>query len=290
MNRPDLPSRNSPQTTESENLPLSPFGRESGGDGFPPSPSGRGVGSEGIPPRTVTIRYPQAKPRVTYLLMGVCVLVYLTQMASEGLLGTDYPALLGMKINQAILSGEFWRFLTPMFLHGSLLHIGFNMYALYIFGPSLEGRFGHGRFLLLFLISGFVGNVISFIFSPAPSLGSSTAIFGLLGAEIVFSYRNQGLLGSGARRVLVNVVTVAAINLVIGLSPGIDNWGHIGGLLGGLAFTWFGGPLLSVTGIYPDLSITDRRETGAVFRAALGVGGFFLVLAALWIILKNGGI
>lgn len=235
------------------------------------------------------IQYPQTKPLVTYVLMGLCILVYLAQMASEALLRTDLPALLGMKINEAILSGEVWRFLTPMFLHGSLLHIGFNLYALYIFGPSLEGRFGRARFLLLFLLSGFVGNVISFIFSPSPSLGSSTAIFGLLGAEMVFAYRNQALLGSGARRVLVNVLTVAGINLIIGLSPGIDNWGHIGGLLGGLLFSWFGGPLLAIDGIYPDLRVTDQRDAGAILRAAVGVGGFFLVLAALAMIFKNGG-
>ncbi len=257
---------------------------------FPPNAPSFQNGSEPMPPLTgVRVRYPQVKPRLTYLLMGVCIVVYLAQMASEVLLGMDLPALLGMKVNQAILSGQYWRFFTPMFLHGSLLHIAFNLYALYIFGPSLEGRFGYARFLLLFLISGFVGNVFSFIFSPAASLGSSTAIFGLIGAEIIFSYRNQGLLGSGARRVLVNVLTVAGINLLIGLSPGIDNWGHIGGLVGGSLFTWLGGPLLAVEGIYPDLSVTDRRESGVTWRAALGVGGFFLALAATWIILQNGG-
>jgi len=259
---------------------------------FPPNGSRLDQDSGAISPSpaAVLIRYPQTKPLVTYLLMGVCIAVYLTQMASEFLLGSDLPALLGMKINQAILSGEVWRFLTPMFLHGSIVHIAFNMYALFIFGPSLEARFGRGRFLLLFLISGFVGNVFSFIFSEAASLGSSTAIFGLLGAEIVFSYRNQGLLGSGARRVLINVLTVAGINLIIGLSPGIDNWGHIGGLVGGSLFAWFGGPLLVLDGIYPNLTVADRRESWTVFLAALGVGGFFVALAAFWMILKNGGL
>ncbi len=259
---------------------------------FPPagSPSEQrqqGMESSG---QGVFIRYPQTKPRVSYILMAVCIGVYLVQTASELLLGSDIPALLGMKINQAILSGQVWRFFTPMVLHGSLLHLAFNMYALYLFGPSLERRFGRWRFLLLFLISGFVGNVLSFIFSPDASLGSSTAIFGLLGAEIVFSYRNQGLLGTSARRVLVNVVVVAALNLAFGLSPGIDNWGHVGGLLGGLLFTWFAGPLLAIEGIYPDLSVADRRNKGTALWAALGVGGFFLALAALWIILQNGGL
>lgn len=261
-------------------------------DNFPPTGSHLDQEAGALPPSppAVMIRYPQTKPLVTYILIGICIVVYLTQMASEFLWGSDLPALLGMKINQAILSGEVWRFVTPVFLHGSVLHIAFNMYALSIFGPSLEARFGRWRFLLLFLISGFVGNVFSFLFSEAASLGSSTAIFGLLGAEMVFSYRNQGLLGSGARRVLVNVLTVAGINLIIGLSPSIDNWGHIGGLVGGSLFTWFGGPLLVVDGIYPNLTVADQRESWTVFLAALGVGGFFLALAAFWMILRNGGL
>ncbi|PWH19248.1 MAG: rhomboid family intramembrane serine protease [Anaerolineae bacterium] len=286
---PNVAAYHSPEEGGEIGNSASPDRHSVGDEAQLPSPFGRGDGGEALPPPSVMIRYPQSKPLVTYILMGICILVYLAQMASEFLLGSDLPALLGMKINQAILNGEVWRFLTPMFLHGSILHIAFNLYALYIFGPSLEGRFGRGRFLLLFLISGLVGNIFSFVFSSAASLGSSTAIFGLLGAEMVFSYRNQGVLGSGARRVLINVITVAGINLIIGLSPGIDNWGHVGGLVGGSLFTWFGGPLLAIDGIYPNLTVTDRREPKTVFLAALGVGAGFLALAAFWIILQNGG-
>ncbi|MCS7249025.1 MAG: rhomboid family intramembrane serine protease [Anaerolineales bacterium] len=245
-----------------------------------------------LPPLSSVVRvhYPQDQPLISYFLMGFCLLVFLAQMASETLLGADLPALLGMKISEAIINGQIWRFFTPVFLHGSLLHLGFNLYALYVFGPSLEARFGRGRFLVLFLLSGFVGNVISFIFSPSPSLGSSTAIFGLLGAEMIFFYRNRALLGSDARRLLINVLTVAGINLLIGLSPGIDNWGHIGGLIGGSLFSWFGGPLLAVEGVYPELNLTDRRHLSTTVLAALGVGGFFLALAAVWMILRSGGL
>ncbi len=102
-----------------------------------------------------------------------------------------WSRLLGLKVNELIVQGQYWRLLTPMFLHGDILHLGFNMYALYIFGPSLERYFGHLRFITLFVLSGFAGNVLSFMFSAAPSLGSSTAIFGLLGAEGVFLYRNR---------------------------------------------------------------------------------------------------
>jgi rhomboid protease GluP len=218
---------------------------------------------------------------VTYILLGMTIFIFVLQLASEYLLGgTDLPAVLGMKINQEIIAGQLWRLITPVLLHGSILHIGFNMYALSIFGPGLERHFGHWRFLALYVISGFAGNVMSFLFSPAASLGSSTAIFGLLGAEGVFLYQNRELFGQIARRALVNIITVAGINLLIGLSPGIDNWGHIGGMIGGALFTYFGGPLLNVSGIYPELSLNDRREPGDTLRSGISVVVLFGLLAA----------
>jgi rhomboid protease GluP len=220
--------------------------------------------------------------------MGLTILVYLLQLASRFALdGVDYPAVLGWKDNDAILRGELWRLITPVLLHStsSLLHIGFNMYALYILGPGMERHFGRTRFLALYLLGGFAGNVLSFLLSPKYSLGASTAIFALIGAEAVFLYVNRELFGQGARRALVNILTVAGINLIIVLSPGIDNWGHLGGLLGGALFAWFGGPQLGVEYEMGAPRLSDRREPGVVLSAAILVGLFFALLAALKIIL-----
>ncbi len=178
--------------------------------------------------------------------MAITIGVYLLQGLSKSVYGEDVVALLGMKNNAAILAGQWWRLFTPMFLHGSIFHIGFNMYALYVLGPGLERFYGSWRFLLLYIVAGFSGNVLSFVFSPYNSLGASTAIFGLLGAQGVFLYLHRDLFGDVARRSLINIVFIAAVNLVIGLSPGIDNWGHVGGLIGGTLFAWFGGPKLGV--------------------------------------------
>lgn len=240
-----------------------------------------------VRPQRVPVRAPTSTPAVTYALIGLTILVYLAQMASQTILGGDLVASLGLKDNQLIAQGQFWRLFTPMLLHGSILHIGFNMYALYIFGPGLERYFGHARFLTLYILSGFTGNVASFMFSSAPSLGSSTAIFGLLGAEGVFLYRNREVLGGIARRALNNIILIAAINLFIGLSPGIDNWGHLGGLIGGTLFAWFGGPILSVEGIFPSLSVVDKRETRDVVLSALMVSIAFVFLTALTLYLRG---
>jgi len=229
-------------------------------------------------PGMVAIRQPAMRPWVTYTLMGICGFVFLLQMLSQFLLQEDIVWYYGAKINEFIRLGQLWRLITPMFLHASIVHIGFNMYALYNFGPGLERHYGRKRFLVLFLLGGFAGNVISFMFTPDRAVGSSTAIFGLLGAEAVFLYQNRQLFGGVAQRALMQVVSMAVVNLIIGLSPGIDNWGHIGGLLGGTLFAWFAGPLLQVSGIPPELRLIDRREPREVIVAGLSVAALFSFL------------
>ena len=233
----------------------------------------------------VTVQTPEIRPVVSYTVLGITLIVFLAQMASQQVLGTDIPAMLGMKVNDLIADGQLWRLITPVFLHGGILHIGFNMYALFILGPGLERYFGHGRFFLLYFLSGFAGNVLSFMFSAAPSLGSSTAIFGLLGAQGVFVYRNREVFGGFARRALTNVIWIAAANLLIGLTPGIDNWGHLGGLIGGTIFAWFGGPLLVLERGLSGFTIMDKRETRDWVLAAIGDAALFTLLAALVMVL-----
>ena len=215
------------------------------------------------PPRgPIALRLPSSPPTITYAILGLTILVYLVQLATPNYIyNLDLPTVLGAKINEAIRDGELWRLITPILLHISIFHIGFNMYALFSFGAGLERRFGHFRFLVLYLLAGFSGNVLSFLFTNGYSVGSSTSIFGLIAAEGIFLFQNRKLFGEEAKQAIGNVMSVAAINLFIGFSSGglIDNWGHIGGLLGGLVFTWFGGPLWQVEGLYPLLRLVDKR-------------------------------
>jgi rhomboid protease GluP len=253
--------------------------------GYPPQGSDQYTGMPSGNP--VMVRRPAMQPVVTYSILGVTVAFYLLQVVSQYVFGVDYLAFWGAKVNQLILEGQIWRFITPVLLHGSILHLGFNMYALFVIGRPLEIYYGHGRYLALYLISGFAGNVFSFIFSPNPSLGASTAIFGLLAAEGVFLYQNRELFGQYANRALTQVVTIAVINLVIGLSPGIDNFGHIGGLIGGALFAWFAGPQLGVAGFYPNYSTVDRREKRSVLLAGLGITAWFALLAVVTMLIRN---
>ena len=228
----------------------------------------------------IPIKLPDIQPIITYCILGLTVFVFLLQSAGEFFFRTDILVLYGAKLNKNIYEGELWRLFTPMFLHGSLLHIGFNMYALHILGPRLERYYGHWRFLALYGLSGFGGNVFSLLFTEAPSLGSSTAIFGLIGAQGIFYYHNRKIFGPAVRQALNGIITIAAINLIIGLSPGIDNWGHIGGLIGGVIFAWLAGPLLEVKEMYPALVLDDKRESKEILQGLGIAAAFFILLIA----------
>jgi rhomboid protease GluP len=215
---------------------------------------------------------PQSAPYVTYFIIGITIFFYVLQLMSDFTFGEDILILYGARINEAILDGQIWRFLTPALLHGSLPHIAFNMYALLSFGTGLERHFGHARFFLLYVLGAFAGNVASFLFSPGYSVGASTAIFGLLAAEGVFLIQNRKVFAGQFRSAIGNIIFIAAINLfLIGSLPGIDNWGHIGGLVGGLMFATFAGPSYEVEGIYPAYYLVDRRPFVAVTVGAITV-------------------
>ncbi|MDR3575413.1 MAG: rhomboid family intramembrane serine protease [Anaerolineaceae bacterium] len=236
------------------------------------------------PPAQATVRLPQGRPWVSYTMIGLCVVVYLLQSLSQQATGNDYLVAFGAKINQYILAGEFWRFITPLFLHASIIHIAFNMYALFILGPGLERFYGHKRFLALYMIGGFAGNVLSFLFLPgAESIGASTAIFALVAAQGIFIYKNRFLFGSRARSLLINTLGIVIINFAFGLAPqtNVDNFGHLGGLLSGLAFAWFAGPVFAVSGLGTNLYLEDQTTSSQVVMSGLVVTLIFCMLAAV---------
>jgi rhomboid protease GluP len=231
---------------------------------------------------------PTSVPYVTYSIVGVTVLIYVLQVVSVNFFGyanalsqIDWLEAYGARINEFIRAGQLWRLLTPALLHASVPHILFNMYALIVFGVGLERNFGHWRYLTLYMLSAFTGNVLSFLLSTGYSVGASTAIFGLIGAEGIFLYQNRKMFGNQFGRAIGNVVFVVAINLFLGLTPGIDNWGHIGGLLGGLIFAWFAGPRFEVEGIFPSLHLADTREQREVLT---GIAAVVLIFGALTMI------
>ncbi|MEX1071134.1 MAG: rhomboid family intramembrane serine protease, partial [Anaerolineales bacterium] len=241
---------------------------------------------------TQFVRLPQRRPFVVYALLGMTIFVFILQILTDnGFLfpsfncpyfpSSDIPACYGLKVNELILEGQWWRLITPVVLHASILHIAFNMYALNILGRDLEQYFGHFQFLALYLLSGFAGVVLSFLLTEAPSLGASTSVFGLLGAQGVFAYRNQRVFGPRARAALRSIINITVINLLIGLTPRIDNWGHVGGLLGGLVFCVIAGPVYELSGEGEELTLKNKTPEDRVYLASITVGVIFAFLA-MW--------
>jgi rhomboid protease GluP len=150
--------------------------------------------------------------------------------------GTDIRALvdLGAKVNPYIASGEVWRLFTATLLHDGIIHLLFNLYALFALGPMLEAYIGPVRFTVIYVLGGLFGSLLSYAFSQSISVGASGAIFGIIGATTVYFFRYRHNFGAQGRAILQNMIVVIVINLLFGFSSGfIDNWGHIGGLLGG---------------------------------------------------------
>jgi membrane associated rhomboid family serine protease len=156
----------------------------------------------------------------------------------------DVLVAYGAKYNQAILEGQYWRFVTPVFLHANLLHVGLNMLNLIVVGVFVERIFGHLRFLLIYLVTGVISVIASFYFAPQEiSVGASGAIFGLVGAYSIFVFAHRRAFRHGGIPALSWLVFIIGLNLGIGLIiPNIDNYAHVGGFVSGCLLGWFFAP------------------------------------------------
>jgi rhomboid protease GluP len=217
-------------------------------------------------PRPRSIPIPGVRPVLTFVILAITCAVFLGQTV----LGDSFTYY-GLKVNALIRQGELWRLVTPIFFHAGIMHIFFNMYALYIIGPQVERPLGYSKFLVIYFLSGICGVFASFLFSPDYSLGASGAIFGLVGALAVFLYRNSRLFGSIGRNMLSNLLVIIVLNLAISLTPGIDLWGHLGGLLMGSFLALFLCPQWAIqadpsTGIpsIMDLNPFSERPTAVI--------------------------
>ena len=183
----------------------------------------------------------------TKTLIAINVIVFLVNLAQGSSLGQTSGSLFekgALFVSSpfypgGLADGEWYRLITAAFLHGNLLHLGFNMFVLWYVGAPVEQAIGRGRFLALYIVSGLAGSAGALIFSPnAVTVGASGAIFGILGAALVLeAQRNYVLGGQAAGLIVVNLVLTFAI-------PNISIGGHVGGLLGGalsmLALSRFG--------------------------------------------------
>ena len=172
---------------------------------------------------------------VTMSIIAINIILYIiTAIMSKNIFDINAYVLLYMGGNYGALvsHGQVWRLLTCAFLHGGIVHIFCNMYALYALGPQIEILFGRVKYIIIYLLSAIGGSLLSYKFSPSSlSIGASGAIFGLFGAMVVFVLKYKDRI---PKKVLNNLFGVIILNLLIGFNlQGIDNFAHIGGLLVG---------------------------------------------------------
>jgi rhomboid protease GluP len=185
-----------------------------------------------------TIKLKTDKPAITYTLIGINVVVWLIFCGLSYFNNIGYgelTAFFGSKISELIVQGQYWRFITPIFLHAGMFHLLINSYSLYVLGQNVEKIYGHYKFLIVYLIAGILGNITSFSLFLTPrvsGVGASGAIFGLLGALLYFGLENPKIF---KKYFGYNVFATIILNVAIGFSLAgiIDNFAHLGGLTGG---------------------------------------------------------
>lgn len=173
------------------------------------------------------------KPIVTYVLLGINILIFAIMFLFN---------LYDKFINEFavygpyIVNGDYYRLITGTFLHADIFHLIFNCYALYIIGSQIESFMGKFKYLIIYLGSALFGSMFSITFSHNASVGASGAIFGLMGALLYFGYHYRVYLGNTLKS---QIIPLIVLNLALGFLSGgtIDNFAHIGGLIGGALLT-----------------------------------------------------
>ena len=172
-------------------------------------------------------------PYLTYLLIIInCIFFFVPMLLGQYEYVLDEFWIYGPSIR----NGEYYRLLTGIFLHGNIVHLALNCYSLYIIGSQIESFLGKWKYIIIYLFSGLTGALLSITLNGAvPSIGASGAIFGLMGALLYFGYYYRVYLGNVVK---TQILPIIVLNLAIGfLSTGIDNFAHIGGLIGGIIIT-----------------------------------------------------
>lgn len=186
--------------------------------------------------------FSKKRPIITYALILSNIIMFIMMVLASGDVFNIEPSIaynFGGLVNYKSMNHtyELYRLFTSMFLHAGILHLGFNLYALYILGPQIESFFGKLKFILIYLGSGLIGGLVSIIFQAdsVVSVGASGALFGLIGALLYFGYHYRVYFGQVIRS---QIIPLLVLNLLIGfIASGINMAAHIGGLIGGILVT-----------------------------------------------------
>ncbi|WP_240542706.1 rhomboid family intramembrane serine protease [Exiguobacterium qingdaonense] len=177
-------------------------------------------------------RFSFGKPQVVYGLLFVTFLVMWLAESVGSTLDPNTLIAFGAKVNPLIEQGEWWRLITPMFLHIGWFHFSINMFALFSLGPLVERMYGSARFLMIYVIGGILATTASYAFSESISAGASGALFGLVGALLYFGLRDRSLFMKTLGPPLF-IMLGLNVGLAFVLGASLDHFAHVGGLVGG---------------------------------------------------------
>lgn len=173
------------------------------------------------------------QPIVTYIIMAICIILFILMKLSGGSTNSQTLLKYGANLDVLVKNGEYYRLFTCIFLHIGIMHLLCNLYSLYVIGREVENLFGKIKYIIIFILSGIFGSIMSLAFTHNTiSAGASGAIFGLLGALLYFGMHYRTYLGEAIKR---SIIPIIVVNLIIGFfAEGIDLAAHIGGLVGGV--------------------------------------------------------
>ena len=210
------------------------------------------------------------QPIVTYIIMAICIILFILMELSGGSTNSQTLLKYGANLDVLVKNGEYYRLFTCIFLHIGIMHLLCNMYSLYIIGREVENLFGKIKYIIIFILSGIFGSIMSLAFTHNTiSAGASGAIFGLLGALLYFGMHYRTYLGEAIKR---SIIPIIVVNLIIGFfAEGIDLAAHIGGLVGGI--------LLAMMVGVPDKSKTKDIINGTILTIIYLI---FISYLAFW--------
>lgn len=175
------------------------------------------------------------------ILVAINIAVYLFELASpvrsSDIESVSLPLLYGAKINELILDGEWWRLITPTFLHSGLLHVAFSSWALLTFAPLVDRAYGSLAFCMIYFLGGICGNLMSFFHTPDATIGGTGPVFSIIGSWVVYLFQNREAIGEDTADIMIQKVVLASV-ISVGLSflTPIDDWTHLGAACAGLIF------------------------------------------------------
>ncbi len=178
------------------------------------------------------------KSKVTFILLSIMVVYFVFLTLNGGSTNTVVLIKYGAFFPPFILEfGQYYRFVTSIFMHIGPSHILFNGYALYVFGPQMEKLMGSKKYLFFFLLTGIGGNLATFFFNfTSVSAGASGSLFGILGAFLYLSHRRKNMLSPEGKK---SILKLLAINLLLTFTiPSISTTAHVGGLIMGYLISY----------------------------------------------------